>query len=82
MSLEEQVTSLEKTAQEIIRAQEGTVASESNEEIGNPMEDIKEVMICHGSPVPIRDLPKYQAAQESKYVVISANPTGDETNAG
>jgi hypothetical protein len=69
MSLEEQATSLEKTTQEIIRAQEGTEASESNEEIGDPMEDIEAVMIFHGSLVPIRDLPKYQAAQESSMLL-------------
>jgi hypothetical protein len=36
MSWEEQVTSLEKTTQEILKAQEGTVASELGEEIGDP----------------------------------------------
>jgi hypothetical protein len=38
MSWEEQATSLEQTSQEIIRTQEGTVVSESGEEIGDPQE--------------------------------------------
>jgi hypothetical protein len=36
MSLEEQMMSLEQTSQEILRAQEGTAASESSVEIGDP----------------------------------------------
>jgi len=64
MSLEEQATYLEKIAQEILRAQEGTASSESSEEIGDPREDIEVATVYHGSSVPIRDLPEDQDTQE------------------
>ena len=64
MSLEEKSMSLEKTTQEIIRAQEGTVASESSKEIGDPWEGIKAETVYHESPIQIRDLPEDQTTQE------------------
>jgi hypothetical protein len=64
MSLEEQATSLEQTTQEILRAQEGTVASEPSEGIGDPQEGIEAATVYQESPVQIRDLPEDQAAQE------------------
>jgi hypothetical protein len=63
MSWEEKATSLEQTAQEILRAREGTVASESGEGIGDPQEGIEAVTVYQESPVQIRDFPEVQAAQ-------------------
>jgi hypothetical protein len=62
MSLEEQATSLEQTDQEILRAQEGIVASELDEGIGDPQEGIETVIVYQESPVQIRDFPEDQAA--------------------
>jgi hypothetical protein len=64
MIFEEQATSLEQTAQEILRAQEGTVASKPGEGISDPQEDIEVATIYQESSVQIRDLPEDQAAQE------------------
>jgi hypothetical protein len=64
MSYEEQSTFLEQTVQEIGRTCQGTATSESSEEIGDPREDIEVAMVHPGSPVPIRDSPEDQAAQE------------------
>jgi hypothetical protein len=64
MSLEEQETSLEHTTQEILRAQEGTVASKLDEGIGDPKEGIEAVTVYQESLVQIRDLPEDQDAQE------------------
>jgi hypothetical protein len=50
---------LEQEAQEILKAQEGTMSSKSSEEMG-----IEAVTIYHESLVQIRDLPKDQATQE------------------
>jgi len=58
MSLEEEATSLEQTAQEILRAQEGTVASESNKEISDLREGIEATTVYHESTIQIRDLPE------------------------
>jgi hypothetical protein len=63
MSWEEQATSLEQTAQEILRTREGTVASESGEEIGDPQEGIEAARVYQESPVQIRDFPEVQATQ-------------------
>jgi hypothetical protein len=63
MSWEEKATSLEQTTQEILRTQEGTVASESGEEIGDPQEGIEATRVYQESPVQIRDFPEVQAAQ-------------------
>jgi hypothetical protein len=50
MSWEEQATYLEQAAQEILRTQEGAVASESGEEIGDPQEDIEAARSSSGIP--------------------------------
>jgi len=63
MSWEEQDTSLEKIAQEIIRTQEGTVAYESGERIGDPQEGIEAATVYQESPVQIKDFPEVQVAQ-------------------
>jgi len=60
MIWEEQVTSLEQTAQEIIRTQEGAVAYELGEEIDDPQEDIEVARVHQESPIQIRDSPKIQ----------------------
>jgi hypothetical protein len=64
MSLEEQVTSLEQTTQEILKAREGTVASEPGEGIGDAQEGIEAATVYQKSLVQIRDLPEDQVAQE------------------
>jgi hypothetical protein len=63
MSWEEKATSLEQTAQEIIRDREGTVAPELGEGIGDPQEGIKVATVYQESPVQIWDVPEVQDAQ-------------------
>jgi hypothetical protein len=60
MSWEEKATSLEQVAQEILRTQEGAVASESGEEISNPQEDIEASRFFQESLVQVRDSPEIQ----------------------
>ena len=63
MSWEEKATSLEKTAQEILRTQEGKITSESGEEIGNPQEDVEALRVFQESPVQVRDSPEVQVVR-------------------
>jgi len=55
MSWEEKAMSLERIAQEILKTQEGTVASEPGEAMGNPQENIKEAKDYQESPVQTRE---------------------------
>jgi hypothetical protein len=62
MIWEEQVTSLEQTTQEILKTQEGMVASEMGEAMGNPQQDIEVVGDYQESPIQARDSPEIQVA--------------------
>jgi hypothetical protein len=63
MSLEEKATSLEQTAQEINKNQEGTVAYELGERIVDPQEGVEAVIVYQESQVQVRDFPGVQTTK-------------------
>jgi hypothetical protein len=81
MSLEEQETSLEQATQEILRAQEGTAASESSEEIGDLRRASSQQWFIM-NPHTNQGFPLRSSCTREGCTFISSNPTTNEVDVG